>query len=52
MAGNRARTRAIRARMAATGEPYTLAARNHDAERSETHPPEPSATAVEPTEEH
>jgi hypothetical protein len=30
---NRARTRAIRARMAETGEPYTLAARNHDLER-------------------
>jgi len=30
---NRARTRAIRARMAAAGEPYTLAARNHDLER-------------------
>lgn len=30
--GNRARTRAIRARMAGTGESYTTAARCHDAE--------------------
>jgi hypothetical protein len=30
--GRRARMRAIRARMAETGEPYTLAARHHDAE--------------------
>lgn len=30
---NRARTRAIRARMERTGEPYTLAARRHDEER-------------------
>jgi hypothetical protein len=30
MSGNRARARAIRARMERTGEPYTLAARLHD----------------------
>lgn len=32
MAENRARKRAIRERMARTGEPYTLAARRHDEE--------------------
>lgn len=36
---NRARTRAIRERMAQTGEPYTVAARAHDAERAATNPP-------------
>jgi hypothetical protein len=34
MSRNRARTRAIRERMAETGEPFTLAARRHDAERA------------------
>lgn len=34
MSSNRARTRAIRERMAETGEPFTLAARRHDAERA------------------
>ncbi len=34
MSANRARTRAIRERMARTGEPYTLAARMHDQERA------------------
>lgn len=33
MTENRARKRTIRARMAATGEPYTVAARAVDAER-------------------
>jgi hypothetical protein len=34
--GRRARMRAIRARMAQTGEPYTVAARHHDAEHQQT----------------
>lgn len=44
MAGNRARTRAIRERMARTGENYTVAARRHDEERAkaaDSHPEAP-----------